>query len=240
MNEKNLQDVLIDSARKTRAEAKELREACESNLLTAHSILTLTELLGAASSPPPETHEDALVRGIRSLILLCNPDPDPEILDETPARFLKAMLEQCDGYDQDPAAILAKQFDEACDEMIVVSGIHFNSLCEHHLLPFVGTVTVAYIPSGRVAGLSKIPRLVDCFAHRLQLQERLTNQIADALNTHLNPLGVGVIVCAHHQCMSCRGVRKQDASMITSALRGLIKEEPEARAEFLKFANGSA
>lgn len=157
---------------------------------------------------------------------------------ETPARFVRAMLEMTSGYSDSPEEILDRQFDgENCDEMVVVSKIDFTSLCEHHLLPFIGSATIAYIPNGFVVGLSKIPRLVDCYAKRLQMQERLTVEIADALEKQLKPKGVGVILTARHQCMSCRGVKKQNAEMHTSVLRGVIKSDDKARAEFLQFRN---
>lgn len=157
-----------------------------------------------------------------------------ESMAETPTRFVKMLHEISRGYEEDPAAILSKTFKQDCDEMIIVKDIDFTSTCEHHLLPFVGIAHVAYIPSGPVVGLSKIPRLVDCYARRFQLQERMTQQIADAMVEHLQPKGVGVVIQAQHQCMSCRGVRKAGASMITSALRGDFME-PEVRAEFLSF-----
>lgn len=157
-------------------------------------------------------------------------------IENTPDRFIKALFEQTKGYQDNPEDILTRTFDQSFDEMIIVRDIDFTSLCEHHLLPFIGRAHVGYIPSsGAVVGLSKIPRLVDCFANRLQLQERMAVEIADALETHLNPLGVGVILEAQHQCMSCRGVKKQNAKMVTSVLRGNIKSDPSARAEFLKF-----
>lgn len=157
---------------------------------------------------------------------------------DTPERFVKMLVEQTEGYKQDPAVILSKRFKQAFSQMIVVKDIDFTSTCEHHLLPFVGKAHVAYIPAedGYVVGLSKIPRLVDCFARRLQLQERLTDQIAGALEEHLSPLGVGVIVSAAHQCMSCRGVRKAGASMVTSALKGAFMDDPQVRAEFLRLS----
>jgi GTP cyclohydrolase I len=154
--------------------------------------------------------------------------------EDTPARFLKSLFEQTRGYLEEPRSILSRCFDQEFDEMVVVKDIDFNSVCEHHLLPFIGKATVGYIPNGQVVGLSKIPRLVDCFAHRLQLQERMAVEIADAMGI-LRPLGVGVILEAKHQCMSCRGVKKQNASMVTSVLRGKMKEDERARAEFLQF-----
>lgn len=154
---------------------------------------------------------------------------------ETPHRFAKMLREQTAGYAEDPGKILEKRFKQTADQMIVVRNIDFTSTCEHHLLPFVGKAHVGYIPAGPVVGLSKIPRLVDCFARRLQIQERMTDQIANALVEHLKPTGVGVIIEAEHQCMSCRGVRKAGASMVTSALKGEFMTDPQVRAEFLGF-----
>jgi GTP cyclohydrolase IA len=175
---------------------------------------------------------------LRLLIDTSVPDMGQDQYDstrETPGRFLKAFFEMTQGYDQDPEKILSKRFKQDYDEMVVVNDINFTSLCEHHLLPFIGIATVGYIPQGTVVGLSKIPRLVDCFSRRLQIQERLTNEIAEAMNLHLQPKGVGVIIEAQHQCMSCRGVRKQNAKMITSAMRGVMLTNPSARSEFLNF-----
>lgn len=162
-------------------------------------------------------------------------DDQARSIKDTPKRFLKALFEQTAGYQEDPKEILTRTFDQKFDEMIVVRDIDFNSLCEHHLLPFIGKAHIGYVPNGSVVGLSKIPRLVDCYARRLQLQERMAVEIADALEEHLKPRGVGVILEAQHQCMSCRGVKKANAVMVTSVLRGRLKEDPSARAEFLRF-----
>lgn len=139
------------------------------------------------------------------------------------------------GYASDPAQILARRFEADVDELVLVRGIRFTSLCEHHLLSFSGVAHVGYIPGAArtVVGLSKIPRLVECYAKRLQLQERMTRQIADAMDAHLKPRAVGVVIAARHSCMSCRGVRQPDAEMVTSAMLGMFREDPAARAEFL-------
>ena len=162
-----------------------------------------------------------------------------EGLRETPERVAKAWEHWTSGYDQDPAAVL-KCFEdgaEGVDEMVIVKDIPFYSKCEHHLADIFGTATVAYIPNGRVVGLSKLSRVVDIFARRLQVQERLTNQIADALHDNLEPLGVGVIIRARHMCMESRGICQQGHHTITSALRGNIKSQHETRAEFMMLAN---
>lgn len=173
---------------------------------------------------------DAIVRLLEHI----GEDPTRDGLLDTPARVLKAMRELTAGYSADIEAILARQFDHHHDQMIVVTRIPFVSLCEHHLLPFTGHATVGYIPgNGRVVGLSKLARIVDAYARRLQLQERLTDQVADALLTHLDPDGVGVVVTATHACLTHRGAQATGAAMTTSALHGAMRDKPEARAEFL-------
>lgn len=168
-------------------------------------------------------------------------DPTRAGLIDTPARVIRALQEMTSGYSDDPAALLSTQFPDDYDEMVVVRGVEFHSLCEHHLLGFAGTATVAYIPSPGlgVVGLSKLARLVECYARRLQVQERMTMQIAEAIETHLSPVGVGVVVRARHSCMGCRGVRKPGAEMVTSALRGAMRDDAQARAEFLALADGA-
>jgi GTP cyclohydrolase I len=146
---------------------------------------------------------------------------------------MRAWSEMTIGYNMNPAEILDRTFDETSDEMVVVRDIEFHSNCEHHMLPFSGTASVGYLPGDRVVGLSKIPRLVECFAKRLQVQERMTKQIATAMQTHLQPLGVAVVVNARHSCMGCRGVRQSRASMTTSTMLGKLRTDVSARAEFL-------
>lgn len=156
-------------------------------------------------------------------------------LEETPQRAAKAWKDWTSGYSQNPHALL-KVFDEdsRVDEMVVMRNVEFYSHCEHHLAPFFGTMHIAYIPApGRVVGLSKLARVADVYAKRLQVQERLTNQIADCLMEGLEPLGVGVVVEAKHFCVCSRGVGKQHSTTVTSALRGVFREKPEVRAEFL-------
>lgn len=173
---------------------------------------------------------------VRTLLTHIGEDPEREGLVDTPDRVLRAWAEMTAGYAMNPAAILSRTFDVPCDEMVVVRGIRFTSTCEHHLLPFLGEATVAYLPTERVVGLSKIARLVECFARRLQVQERMTDQIATAMERHLYPRGVGVIVRAHHLCMGCRGVRQPNAEMVTSSTLGAFRTNPAARAEFLDLA----
>jgi len=178
--------------------------------------------------------EDAVVRLLQAI----GEDPDRDGLRDTPRRVVKALGEMTCGYLEDPADILATVFDVDFDEMIVVRRIPFVSLCEHHLLTFVGHATVGYVPKDLVVGLSKLARLVDCYARRLQVQERMTRQIADAIDTHLRPAGVAVLIESTHSCMSSRGVAKV-APMVTSDVRGCFRDQPEARAEFMALARGA-
>jgi GTP cyclohydrolase IA len=160
-------------------------------------------------------------------------DPTRDGLLKTPERMEKAMAFLTKGYREDPTSILRDAlFDVDYDEMVIVKDIEMFSLCEHHMLPFFGRVHVAYIPNGKVIGLSKIPRLIDVFARRLQVQERLTQQIADAIQEAIEPQGVGVVIEARHLCMMMRGVEKQNSSTVTSAMRGVFSKQ-STRAEFL-------
>lgn len=175
---------------------------------------------------------------VHSMIKMVGEDPDRGGLEETPARVVKAWKHWCSGYTMDPAAIL-KVFEdggERYDQMVCVRDIPIYSKCEHHLADIFGTATIAYIPNGKIVGLSKLSRLADCFARRLQVQERMTQQIADALWEHLEPLGVGVVVKARHMCMESRGICQQGHHTVTTALHGAIKDEPSTRAEFLRMA----
>lgn len=172
-------------------------------------------------------------RAVEALLRLVGEDPGRDGLRETPARVVKALLEMTGGYDESPETILAKTFDEQSDELIVLRGIDFHSTCEHHLLPFHGVAHVGYLP-GSVVGISKLARLVHCFARRLQIQERMTQQIAQAIETHLDARGVGVILSAHHLCMGCRGVRLPSTQLVTSAMLGTLRNDPGTRAEFLR------
>lgn len=182
--------------------------------------------------------DDGIENNIVRLLQYVGEDPSRAGLRETPIRVAKAWQHWTAGYDTDIAALF-KTFDdgaERCDEMVVVQGIPFYSHCEHHLAPFFGTATIAYVPNGKILGLSKISRVVTAFARRLQVQERMTNQIADALVEHLHPKGVGVVLSARHLCMESRGIQQQGSTTITSALRGAIRKKKAARAEFLSLA----
>jgi GTP cyclohydrolase I len=171
---------------------------------------------------------------IRNLLRTLGEDPDREGLVSTPKRVEKALKFLTAGYTEDVDAMLNNAlFTVDYNEMVIVKDIDFYSLCEHHLLPFFGKCHVAYIPNGKVVGLSKIPRLVDIFARRLQVQERLTNQIASTLKEKIQPLGVAVVTEATHMCMAMRGVEKQNSFAITSAMLGAFREDARTRSEFL-------
>ncbi|HEV7168573.1 MAG TPA: GTP cyclohydrolase I FolE [Micrococcaceae bacterium] len=178
-------------------------------------------------------------RAVREILLAIGEDPDRSGLAETPQRVAKAYAEVFSGLHQDPADVLSTTFDIAHEEMVLVKDIPFYSTCEHHLVPFHGSAHVGYIPSldGRVTGLSKLARLVDVYAKRPQVQERLTTQIVDALVKYLKPRGAIVVVECEHMCMSMRGVRKPGAKTVTSAVRGLL-HEPATRAEAMSLILG--
>lgn len=185
------------------------------------------------------TYQDALVdaaqEGVRAMLRLLGRDPDDPAVADTPGRWVRAMLEMAAPTDATPGDVLARRFDiGAVDSVVVVGPVSFVSVCEHHLLPFAGRAWVAYQPQGStVVGLSKLPRLVRHYAARLQVQERLTEQITAALDQHLDTAGAACVIRAEHTCMTLRGVRAQDAVMTTSSLTGLFRTNAEARAEFL-------
>lgn len=181
---------------------------------------------------PPEAVERAMERAYSVALLGAMRGQDMhEGVARTPARAAKALMEMTSGYDIDVSTLFTTFPGEGYDEMVVERNISFVSLCEHHMLPFEGVAAIAYIPSDRIVGLSKLARVVDAYARRLQVQERLTGQIADAMVDHLSPVGTMVVIEATHSCMSCRGVRKAGVVAVTSAVRGAMKEKPEARAE---------
>jgi GTP cyclohydrolase IA len=178
---------------------------------------------------------------IRSILTKLGEDPDRDGLKNTPKRVDAALRYLTSGYQQDPDELLnAALFEVAYDEMVIVKDIEVFSLCEHHLLPFFGKAHVAYIPNGQVVGLSKIPRLVDMFARRLQVQERLTMQIATTINEKIHPRGVAVVVEAQHLCMIMRGVEKQNSIAVTSSMLGAFKDDQNTRNEFLNLVNKRA
>ncbi len=185
----------------------------------------------AAPRPKPG---DPIAELVESLLVELGEDPARQGLKATPDRVSRALRELTNGYGVKPEEVIAEAiFDQDYDEMVVVKDIPFYSLCEHHMLPFFGQVHVGYLPKGKVIGLSKIPRLVEVFSHRLQIQEQLTREIAEALNAALVPKGVGVVVEGRHLCMEMRGVETPGGRMMTSCMLGTFRRDPRTRAEFL-------
>ena len=186
------------------------------------------------------TEDGKIANLVAELLKELGEDVQREGLDKTPERVEKALRYFTSGYGQDVKDVLnGAMFVEDYDEMVIVKDIDFSSLCEHHLLPFIGKCHVAYMPNRKIVGLSKIPRLVEMFSRRLQVQERLTTQIANTLNEALQPRGVAVVVEAIHLCMLMRGVEKQNSKAITSAMLGSFRERPETRAEFMDLIKSS-
>ena len=189
----------------------------------------------------PDAPGSQIPEAIRTLLTELGEEPSREGLAGTPDRVRRMYAELTDGYRTDPDALLNNAtFEVDYDEMVVVRDIEFFSLCEHHLLPFFGKAHVGYLPRGRVIGLSKIPRIVDMYAHRLQVQERMTQQVATFLMERLAPKGVGCVVEATHLCTVMRGVRKQNATMVTSAMLGTFRRDAKTRTEFLTFIGRAA
>lgn len=190
---------------------------------------------GTASGP---FDHDRIRRAVREILIAVGEDPDREGLVETPDRVARMYAEIFAGLHLDPAVHLRKTFTQKHDEMVLVTDIEFASMCEHHLLPFTGKAHVGYLPDGQIVGLSKLARVVEVVARRPQVQERMTEQIADLIMNEIQPRGVGVIVEASHSCMTIRGVRKPGTTMRTSALRGMFKTNPATRAEFIALVRG--
>lgn len=181
-------------------------------------------------------NESEIPKLIRELLVQLGEDPEREGLRDTPGRVAELYEELTQGYRLDPWQVVGEAiFEVEYDSMVVLKDIEYFSLCEHHLVPFFGHVHVGYIPKGKVIGASKIPRIVDVFAKRLQLQERMTEQIAQFLEEAIQPLGLGVVVEGYHLCLAMRGVRKQDAWMVTSAMKGSFRKDARTRMEFLQF-----
>ena len=197
--------------------------------------LERVKLLRAPSDRPDRTEVEA---AIRTLIEWTGDDPDRDGLAETPSRVARAFEEFFAGYGQDPVEILQKTFEEieGYDEMIALRAIRFESHCEHHMAPIIGQAWVAYVPNGRVVGISKLARVVEVYARRLQIQEKMTAQIANTINDVLKPQGVGVIIKASHHCMTTRGVNKPDSDLVTSRMLGCFRDNPLTRQEFLSMA----
>ena len=197
--------------------------------------LKATEGLEALEAP--ENAEEMAQLVYRQLELL-GEDPERQGLLKTPERVALSLAWLTRGYEQDARKVIGDAlFEETHENMVMVRDIELYSLCEHHMLPFYGKAHVAYIPNGRIVGLSKLPRIVDVFSQRLQVQERLTDQIAEAICEILHPRGVGVVIEAYHLCMMMRGVQKQNSKTITSALRGVFRDDPKTRDEFLRLAH---
>ena len=182
-------------------------------------------------------NKEKFEQSVRNMLEVIGEDPNREGLVKTPERVYKAFGFLTKGYSQDPKEVLNEAlFTSSNDEMVLIRDIEFYSMCEHHLLPIIGRAHVAYIPDGKVVGLSKIPRMVEVFARRLQIQEQMTEQIADAITDVIQPKGVGVVIQARHMCMEMRGVEKVNSVTTTSALRGMFREQ-KTRSEFLDFIN---
>jgi GTP cyclohydrolase IA len=179
-------------------------------------------------------------KAVREILLAVGEDPDREGLRKTPNRVARSYAELMAGLLEDPKHHLKTVFHERYDEIVLLRDIDFHSLCEHHLLPFTGRAHVAYLPDGKVVGLSKLARLVEGFARRPQVQERLTSQIADALMDELNPIGAACVIEATHTCMTIRGAKKPGSTMVTSALRGIFKDNPSSRAEVMALMYGKS
>jgi len=184
------------------------------------------------------TKDEEFEQAIAKVLSLLGEDPKREGLQKTPTRVVKAWKFLTEGYELDPKEILGEAlFTTSNDEMVLVRDIEFYSTCEHHMLPIIGRAHVAYIPDGKVVGLSKIPRIVNVYARRLQIQEQMTEQIADAISETINPKGVAVVLHARHMCMEMRGVEKINSTTVSSALRGLFKSDERTRSEFYNLIN---
>lgn len=233
-------DDIVDSGR-TRDRWESLYPGKPFHALVDKSASTLDAKLGWVSFPWEHADQDADAEdSVVRLLQHLGEDPARPGLVDTPRRVVKAWRELTAGYSQDPKAVLGRTFpSDGYDEMVVSRAIDFHSTCEHHMLPFFGQAHVGYIPGPdrTIVGLSKLARVVDVFARRLQVQERLTRQVADAIQSALAPVGVGVVVEAQHMCMACRGVRKANSSMVTSCLLGAFRA-PETRAEFMRLIGG--
>ena len=203
------------------------------------NIIAPPSRLSPASARPTREEAEAAVR---TLLLWAGEDPEREGLLDTPARVVRSYEEFFRGYAEDPVAVLARTFEEieGYDEMVVLRDIRIESHCEHHMVPIIGRAHVGYLPNTRVVGISKLARVVDAYAHRFQIQEKLTAQIANTINDVLQPRGVAVVIEANHQCMSTRGVHKPGASMITSRMLGAFRDNGETRREFLTMIGRSS
>jgi GTP cyclohydrolase IA len=197
------------------------------------NVRTLDQVRALHHTGKPERAE--VEAAVRTILRWTGENPERDGLIETPARVTRALEESFVGYAQDPAAILQKSFDEieGYDEMIALRGVRFDSHCEHHMAPIIGRAWVAYVPNGRVVGISKLARVVEIYSKRLQIQERLTAQVANTIEEVLKPRGVGVVIKASHHCMTARGVHKPDSDLVTTRMLGCFRDNPELRQEFL-------
>jgi GTP cyclohydrolase I len=193
----------------------------------------------ATNGQPAAVDQARIAAAVREILLAVGEDPDREGLRETPERVARMYTEMFAGLNQDASIHLARKFTQKYDEMVVVKDIDFASMCEHHLLPFMGKAHVAYLPNGKIVGLSKIPRVVDAVSRRPQVQEKMTEEIADLLMNELDARGVAVILEATHTCMTIRGVRKPGSITTTSAMRGTFRANPATRSELLALVHGA-
>ena len=198
-------------------------------------------LVSARAAPAQRPTREEALEAVRTLIAWAGDDPEREGLLDTPKRVVEAFEEWFDGYDADAGAELSRVFEDVqgYDDIVMLRDIEVESHCEHHLAPFLGKAYVAYMPTGKVVGLSKLARVVEVFARRLQTQETLTQQIAEAITDSLKPAGVAVLIDAEHQCMSTRGVHHKDVTTVTTQFTGAFKDDPELRSRFLKLAGYS-
>ena len=189
--------------------------------------------LGLGETRLPRMDLKRIESAVREILIAIGEDPDREGLVRTPLRVARMYEELFAGMGRDPSELLKARFSESYDELVVLRDIPFNSMCEHHLMPFEGRAGIAYLPDGKVVGISKLARVVDMFAHRPQVQERLSSQIADTLMEQLQPKGVAVVLKATHACMTCRGIKKAGSVMVTSAIRGRCRSDPRTRSEVM-------
>jgi GTP cyclohydrolase I len=194
--------------------------------------------VAAPNGPAGAVDQPRIEAAVREILLAVGEDPDREGLLETPARVARLYAEVCSGLRADPRELLQKTFTQKYDEMVLVKDIRFASLCEHHLLPFFGKAHIAYLPQGKIVGLSKLARVVEALSRRPQVQERMTEELADLLMSELDARGVGVILEASHTCMTVRGVRKPDSVCTTSAMRGSFRSNPSTRGELMALIYG--
>ncbi len=205
------------------------------NSISAKNVSDLSQINLNGNGKESAAHKEQIQTAVRQILSNIGEDPDRQGLQRTPERVARMYDELTAGYHIDPVKLINDAlFDVAYDDMVIVKDIDFYSLCEHHMLPFYGRAHVAYIPNKKVIGLSKIPRIVEMFARRLQVQERMTEQIADFLNQVLDPQGVAVVIEGVHMCSMMRGIKKANASMVTSTVKGLLKDNPKTRAEFME------